>query len=167
MPTIYNEWAALLAVRVPEQITKSRFAGGPIELYLKGDLCGELSSRELKDRHHHSLSRLWGSFKTRHAEIRLGKHDRCVRALDRFEEIRYPDSSAKSAIFFAIPVVRPEPPLKAGFASKRGPAIYTVALNDVDWLVRAIFDATSSTVSYFAFPADMKSIIYRQNPAFG
>jgi hypothetical protein len=90
-----------------------------------------------------------------------------VRALDRFEEIRYPDCRAKSAIFFAIPVVRPEPPLKAGFASKRGPAIYTVALNDVDWLVRAIFAATSSTVSYFAFPAEMKSIIYRENPAFG
>lgn len=136
-----------------------------IEFYLKGDLCGDLSPRELKD-HHHNLPSLWDAFKTRHAEAKLSKHDRCVRALNRFEEIRYPDRSAKGAVFFAIPLAHPQPPIKACSRAKGSPAIYTVAVNDVDWLVRAIFDATSSTEGYFGFPPEMKSIIYRDNPAF-
>lgn len=67
-----------------------------IELYLKAILASTLSKKQLKQRWHH-LDQLWEEVKSQHATMNLSRFDGTIRALHRFEDVRYPNEAGMIA----------------------------------------------------------------------
>jgi hypothetical protein len=141
-----------------------------VEMYLKADLRTVLSREDLKSSYGHDLRATWKEFKAQHDAAGLGAHDATIRALHKFERIRYPDAIADRGMFASIAIARPLTPPRMSAASGVTPPNYHLVLADVDHLVRAIFDATGMNPGfYFQFPTVPKkfqTFIYRHNPAF-
>jgi hypothetical protein len=70
-----------------------------VEHYLKAALAKTMSPEKLKSRGH-KLKRLWQDFRASGpgAADSLSRFDSTIRALDRFERVRYPDRPAKNGM---------------------------------------------------------------------
>jgi len=137
-----------------------------VELYLKGDLSHSVSPRQLK-KYGHNLKYLWKVYKQKHSASALSGFDICIKALHRFETIRYPDTIAEKGMIFAIPVSPPQQPLE--FSAVGGtPPIYSVVVNDIDRLIRILFTTGSLNPDFFfaVLSMEAKAVLYRDNPAF-
>jgi hypothetical protein len=104
-----------------------------VELYLKGALAGILNATQMKKWYGHDLKRLWKVFKGRHADPALDRFDGTIKALHRFEDIRYPDHVAKRGGI--LPISWAERALPVRLQGLRRPRTYDVAIADVDRLV--------------------------------
>ena len=62
-------------------------------MYLKGYLSLQTTESE-RIRLGHSLKRIWRVFKQKVGDTVLTKYDTTIKALDRFESLRYPEKSA-------------------------------------------------------------------------
>jgi hypothetical protein len=133
-----------------------------VELFLKGDLCRSLSREDLK-RQRHELRKLWRTFKNLHAGVPLSQHDDTIKALDKFEKIRYPDAITDLGMVGAITVAGPIPILRPGPIPN-----YVLDLSAVDRLARSIFDAASVNpqFNFGMLPKDARAAIYRANGSF-
>jgi hypothetical protein len=138
-----------------------------VELYLKGDLCQHLARRQLKV-HGHKLRRLWKSYKAMHGLIGPSAHDALIKQLDKFERIRYPDSITDRGMTAAIAVSGPDPLASIPVGGAAATPRYVIIVNDIDQLVRAVFDTTSQNPHFFfgSLSSEGRAIIYRDNPAF-
>jgi|SRR5882762_17511 len=139
-----------------------------VELYLKGDLSRSLPRNQLTI-FGHNLNRLWKAYKRKYSAVDLSRFDNCIRALQKFETIRYPDSIAKRGIFFAIPVARPQPPLVFSLAGGATmPPTYSVVVNDIDQLIGTLFAVSSLNPDFYLAPLGMegRAVLRHDNPAF-
>jgi hypothetical protein len=92
----------------------------------------------------HDLPKIWEKFKTTFNDPALDKFDDTITALERFEDIRYPDLIVQKGLLatininkqLAIPATGPEP-------------TYELCVNDIDELVGQVFATTSANPPAF------------------
>jgi hypothetical protein len=117
-----------------------------IEMVLKGYLC-ETTSRQTLKRIGHNLKRLWKRFKGLVKDRSLDRFDETIRAVNHFQELRYPDRLRAYSIQFALrgpfgpPMGRSVPPPNRRF---------NLAVNDVDDLVAVVFQKASRNPQAYA-----------------
>ena len=139
-----------------------------VELYLKGDLSRSMPQNQLRI-FGHNLNRLWKAYKRKYSAVGLASFDNCIRALQKFETIRYPDSIAKRGMFFSIPVARAQPPLVFSVAGGAiTPPTYSVVVNDIDQLIGILFSISALNPDFYFAPLSMegRAVLYCDNPAF-
>jgi len=138
-----------------------------IELFLKGDLCRALSAAELKD-FHHNLKCLWTAFKHKHKDPALATFDARIKALHKFEAIRYPDRIATKGMYATISVGRWDRQ-PAVFPGGHTPPGYHLVVQDIDELVGVIFKKASMNPAFFfgSLTSDARSALCRDNATFG
>ena len=138
-----------------------------VEMFLKGDLC-QTESRVVLKSYGHRLKRLWKAYKRKHQGIDLAGYDKVISQLEKFERIRYPDDITDRGLIGAIaisgsaPIAERVTPISAGLPR------YSLIVNNVDDLVRAIFEATSRNPSFFftGMSTDGKAFLYKDNTSF-
>jgi hypothetical protein len=112
------------------------------ELYLKAALSKDDPAPTIRSYggrnalYGHSLARLWLEFKRRNPTAPLAAHDATVEALDKFEDIRYPDELLAGGALINFSVETPG--LIA--ATQANPArTFTLVLADVDRLMADLY----------------------------
>ncbi len=104
-----------------------------IEMFLKAALAPSTPARELASRKlGHNLGTLWDRFKTTHPST-MESFDTVVEALDRFEEIRYPEARFGQGPQLHLAVHR-QPDGK----SMAAPSAYAMVVEDLDALAQHI-----------------------------
>jgi hypothetical protein len=122
-----------------------------VEMGLKGLLCEHLDEPERR-RLGHSLRRVWRWFKRYADDPTLQKFDRIIVALDRFEEIRYPERSARLGMVVRFAVPKPPP----DFAPvQRGRPTYEFNLQEIDELLAVLFE--KANLNPAAFSASLRA----------
>jgi hypothetical protein len=117
-----------------------------VEMCLKAALAGSHSLSQLR-RLGHSLPNLWSEFATAYPSAASAKFQTIIDALQKFEELRYPDSILANGAMMEFALHRanagvPNP----GYA---GVPRYLLILEDVDELVEGIFLAMNLNPSFF------------------
>lgn len=112
-----------------------------IELFLKGYLANSISSFELKSKFGHSLPKLWEAFKSVINDSSLNNFDLVISKLDRFENIRYPDSIVDNGMMVGITVGGAGPSLVDQFHD--GGPVYKLNVEELDCLTLTIFEKAS------------------------
>ena len=118
-----------------------------IEMFLKGALAPSTSLTELRNIGH-ELRALWPRFKTRINDARLVAFDSTIDDLDRFEKIRYPDRMLSEGAELTISITRAEIVRSEGGSLRRPPS-YDLVLEEVDDLVRTIFELARVNPVFF------------------
>ena len=116
-----------------------------VEMMLKGHLSRKLTLAELK-RLSHSLAGVWAMFKQDIGASDLDELNPVVEALNRFEAIRYPDRIVSEGMFGSISISGPPASMKN---TEPQPA-YPLVLEDVDRLVKIIFDKSQVNPKFFS-----------------
>ena len=115
-------------------------------MFMKGYLSASLNLKELK-KQGHRLETLWRLVKETSTSDGLGKLDRTVLELDKFEGIRYPDSMLKdgmmSILTFEDDLFDPTP------IQERSEPVYQVAVRWIDELVEFIFGLSRLNPGFF------------------
>ncbi len=116
-----------------------------LERYLKGYLVLNLNELQ-RIQLGHSLKRTWKLFKRTAAEPGFAKHDKSVRAIDKFEDIRYPEKFARlgAQIHFSL-----DHPLPGEGPTTSHPPVYTVFVAEIDELVEAVFTKSGLNPKFF------------------
>jgi hypothetical protein len=117
-----------------------------IEMYLKGALAKTKSLRELDKGFKHNLPKLWEAFKQQTNDAALKRFDPTIAELQRYEDIRYPDSILAKGMATTVEIVRSNIP-----TAYKGPTVpeYRVCLQEIDELVETVFSAASFNPRYF------------------
>lgn len=118
-----------------------------VEMYLKGALAGSVSSIQMKKKYGHNLKRLWNQFKAQYADLSLVRFDAPIRALHKFEDIRYPDKFAAQGGIVSIAWKPSHAVINSG--SRRQPPKYEVFISEVDRLVIEILKRSSINPKFF------------------
>ena len=109
-----------------------------VEMSLKAGLASSHSLSQLKDLGH-SLPRLWHAFVAAYPSSDAPTYHAVIDALEKFEELRYPDSILANGAMMRLALHRshvgPPSPSPSGVPS------YLLVLEDVDELEEAIFSA--------------------------
>jgi hypothetical protein len=105
-----------------------------VEMLLKSYLLAQHSPDDLTKKYRHNLKRLWRDFKSRHGGGVVTRFDPVISALDRLEDLRYPQRSYTFLLELAKPSVPPLP-LPARHKPSRLPH-YQVYLEEIDELLR-------------------------------
>jgi hypothetical protein len=132
-----------------------------VEMLLKGGLARERPLSDLKDMGH-DLKVLWRAFKTDFPEPALGRHDKIISGLNKFEDIRYPNPSKVSAMGVSLEWSGPPGTIKT-YGGLRTPKQFAVVVSDIDDLVADIFKAASWSPASASFlggpnPAALEAI---------
>src|SRR5439155_16297211 len=72
-----------------------------VEMYLKAALVGTTPVKQLK-KIGHGLEPLWSEFKKKAGDPALSRFDGAIAALDKFEDIRYPDEIVAKGMVVTI-----------------------------------------------------------------
>jgi hypothetical protein len=139
-----------------------------VEMLIKGALARHESTAQLRS-YGHRLPKLWKSFRLRYPIPTLASHEPTVRALEKFEKIRYPDAYVASGMFFSTPVCRPGTPTRRNFAAGTStPPTYSVVLAEVDELVRSVYEAASLNpdFDFHRFTPEGRGILAFHNASF-
>ena len=120
-----------------------------VEMFLKGGLA-DLGLGELRGIGHH-LPRLWTRFKKERGGSAVGRFDKIVKGLHKFEGIRYPDKVLASGMQSHIELHAPAPPAPTQnvFPPQKEVPLYQMVLSDIDELVKVIFDKVSLNPRFF------------------
>ena len=116
-----------------------------IEMFLKGYLAKFTSSLELK-KIGHSLLKLWNITKDKSNDKDLSTFDLVISNLDRFEEIRYPDSIVDNGMMVGVSDGF-GPDLIDQFSDEK--PRYKLRIQELDNLVKKIFDLVSVNPSVY------------------
>jgi len=117
-----------------------------IEFFLKGALIGQLDE-QARRKFHHDLSKLWRRYKKDRNNPGLAKFDQTIRDINKFERIRYPEEIFRLGMRAEIGFASGTPPMP-GQKVPSG-ARYVLALNEVDELVKLIFQIESLNPKFF------------------
>jgi hypothetical protein len=88
---------------------------------------------------------LWREYKSDFPDPALKRHDKTISLLDKFEAIRYPDSTLKSGMGVRVQWFGPAPssPVTARGPGLKTPKQYTIIVSDIDDLVADVFKTSS------------------------
>lgn len=113
-----------------------------IELYLKGQLWLSMSREGLQDLGH-DLPAIWNRFKAGVNDKQLRVFDRTVAEVHAFEALRYPERILEMGMLFHFELTRADVETArkgdSGDLVSKVP-LYLLAIEEVDHLVRKIFD---------------------------
>ena len=128
-----------------------------VETLLKAGLSKNGKSLSELERIGHRLKKLWRAYKADHPKADLDRHDKTIKSLDKFEEIRYPGGAMKS-IGISLEWSGP-----AGTITTHGgtsPRKYSVVVSDIDHLVADVLRASSWNPGVFmgTNPAALEAI---------
>jgi hypothetical protein len=129
-----------------------------IEMYLKGALSRSQSIDELRDMKH-NLKRIWRAFRADFPEPRLVQFDASVSALHKFERLRYPNEELKKGMLGQFSFLRVDATtLKS--SGKTPPPFFSLVLEDVDHLVKSIFQVASVNPHFYLVSASDAALRY-------
>ncbi len=116
------------------------------EMFLKGALVRIVGLDKL---HHisHDLNGLWREFKTRFVVSDSDAFDHSIAELDRFERLRYPDKVIREGMEAIFDVFRSHRAKTSGLP--KAPLRYSLVLEDVDVLVKLIFEKAQVNPRFF------------------
>ena len=112
-----------------------------VEMMLKSGLRKQGKSLEELRRAGHRLTRLWRMYKSEYPDVGLRLHDKAIKALDKFEEIRYPNPDLAS-IGMSIGWSAPPGEIKT-FGGLKTPRQYAAVVDQIDNLVAEIVRTSS------------------------
>jgi hypothetical protein len=118
-----------------------------VEMLLKGSLCRTHSKVQLRAMGH-NLPRAWRAFEASHPDPRLAQFNATIKALNKFEQIRYPDGvleKGMSGTFDLFHEHKSELQSSVGYA----PPQYSLNLEDVDHLVILVFEVAKFNSRFF------------------
>jgi len=118
-----------------------------VEMYMKGALSRRQTLAQLQDMRH-NLKRIWSRFKTTFPDPGLLQFDAAIGALHKFERLRYPDEELKKGAIGQFSVLRADATKVKSFG-KTPPPVFTLVLEDVDHLVRSIFESTNANPHFY------------------
>jgi len=107
-----------------------------IEMYLKGHLCKNFTTKQLKN-WNHRLEKIWEVFKEQFSGADLDRFDETISDVDEFDIIRYPEKIIELGMISIVDFNR------SGFFGdvSAGPQpAYKIYVDEIDSLVRAIFE---------------------------
>jgi hypothetical protein len=116
-----------------------------VEMYLKGALAKKGKDLAYLKQFNHRLSDIWTDFKAHHRGD-VTEFDAPILELDRFEEIRYPDSILEKGMKSQIGLVNPP---AANTANTVQPT-YALWLGQVDRLIAKVLQLASINFQAFA-----------------
>ena len=129
-----------------------------LEMFLKGHLSSKLDLTELKGLGHR-LQDIWQRFKADVSDATLDRYDAVIAELDRFEFIRYPDDILKRGMSASIAINRST--ISTGTLTPGRPEpTYDIVVEDVDRLVKAIFEKSSVNPKFFTNGLNPDATIY-------
>lgn len=133
---VTGRWAAINGM-IPVLGTLLHHA---VEMSLKAALAPSLTMRDIK-RLSHNLPKIWDQFKTHFPNVESSSFDAAVAALQKFEELRYPDSIMAKGAKMQFELFREH----VGTDSSQNPDIpsYVLVLEDIDALQELIFEAAN------------------------
>jgi hypothetical protein len=136
-----------------------------VEMFLKTALRGTVQPHEMKQKYRHDLEKLWARFKTNEADRALDRFDVTVRALHKFEELRYPDEIPHPRLAMSMSW-KSSGNLKSFLGRRRPLPEYEVPIRDVDRLVIEILDHTRLNPKAFVGVLDRsgRGALLYQNP---
>jgi hypothetical protein len=118
-----------------------------IEMLLKGYLANNNDIKKLREMRH-NLVKLWHSFKAGGDDPNLNNFDSVIAKLDRFENIRYPESIVDNNMIMGVSTNVIAPRLIDQFPSAT--SRYEIKVDELDKLVATIFHRARVTPSdYF------------------
>jgi hypothetical protein len=138
-----------------------------VEYFLKMGLRKQTVEREiLKNDLGHHLPKLWAEFKRACPAAALDSHDAVIDALHKFESIRYPDRISDHGMLVTATWFRAEKLTPATIAP--APPTYALVVEDVDALIKAIFEAASVNPAFYfdSVPSASRPALYRHNRSF-
>lgn len=112
-----------------------------VEMMLKSGLRKKGKRLEELRRAGHRLTRLWRMYKSEYPDGALRRHDKTIKTLDRFEEIRYPNPDLAS-IGMSIGWSGPPGEIKT-FGGLKTPRQYAAVADQIDELVADILRTSS------------------------
>ena len=149
-----------------------------VEMYLKAAL---LRFTE-RSRRGHNLKKLWAELKLSVSDPALGRFDNCIKELDKFEDIRYPDKVLKMGMIGGARWEKEDPNAGKSFMGKSGPftlspgqslvialpahSRYEISIYEIDELVMAIYAAASMNpqlIEMQMFPGVAKEYLHHRN----
>ena len=128
-----------------------------VEMFLKGGLARKRPLSELQDMRH-NLKKIWRAFKADFPGASLSRHDKTIKSLDKFEEIRYPGGAMKS-IGISLEWAGPAGTITT-YGGISSPRKYSVIVSDLDHLVADVLRASSWNPGVFmgSNPAALEAI---------
>ena len=138
-----------------------------IEMYLKATLVGTVTMPQMKQTYGHNLVKLWSAYKAQqHAPV-LGRFDKTITALHRFESIRYPDAIVTRGMLTGVVWTRGGVKIPNAKKNPRRPEPkYEVVIAEVDELVIEILDRAGRNPKVFvlSISGDARAALSYQNP---
>lgn len=134
-----------------------------IEMYLKGALARSLDLTAMR-KLGHDLTQIWERAKQSYPALDVASFDVTINRLSPFERIRYPDAVLREGAHMRLTRLRDEWLPMPDNPTRPAPH-YDLVLEDVDELVKAIFDAARFNPAFFASSLNPRvlSILSEQN----
>ena len=136
-----------------------------IEMYLKGYLVSKLTLAELKALGHR-LQEIWDRCKKEIADAELDNFDKVISDLDKFESIRYPDQILAQGMIGLINVKKQHGSAEST-VPKRPEPVYEIVVQEIDSLVKVIFQKSSINPEFFTnrLKLEAKTYLNKENKA--
>jgi hypothetical protein len=136
-----------------------------IEMLLKGAIClrGSYTRQQIRAMGH-DLRRAWKAFKKTCPDRRLDALDAAIKRLDKFEELRYPDKVMSSGMMGNF-ILKREHVASTHVSGPKAASLpkYTYIMEDVDELVKLIFDVAKVNPQFFPMYGDAPAMLRKDN----
>jgi len=112
-----------------------------VETILKAGLAKNAKTLAELQRMGHKLKELWRAYKAGYPNVDLTRHDKTIDRLDRFEEIRYPNTALNS---IGVSMQWSGEPLDVkAHGELKAPRLYVIVVSDIDDLVADLLKTSS------------------------
>ena len=141
-----------------------------IEMLLKGALSNAMTLEELTDLRH-NLPKIWREFKKQANDASLVEFDQTIKALSKFDDVRYPDKILQSGASMMFDITR----VGAAQSSVTGKLVanmahYKLCLEEIDELVSEIFRVASCNPQAYLsgrfHKPEARDFLFRDNTFF-
>jgi len=148
--------AGRLAARVGLVPVYGNLLHHAVEMHLKTELVKVVSREDLRNpkKYGHDLEKLWTRFKRQYADQALNRFDSTIRALNEFEELRYPDKIPHPAILMAV-TWKPAHAVKR-YSGAKPAHQYEVFISEVDRLIIEITNRIPLNPKFFTGGARLR-----------
>jgi len=112
----------------------------------------------------HNLKRAWKAFKKTCPDPRLNVLDSAVKDLNKFEDLRYPDKLMSSGMVGMF-ILKREHVKDTEVSDPKGSVLpkYAYIMEDVDELVKLIFEVGGINPKFFPVYTDALTILQKDN----
>jgi len=131
-----------------------------VEMYLKGVLCRQLTTIELKRNLGHDLPLIWNAFKEYVADSTLDRFDETISTLHDFENLRYPDQEDGMVTKGMLCHLEFESDVADEISKQTQTTEYKIVVDHIDILVKIIFDKAEINPQFFTKSLQKDAMAY-------